>query len=186
MEQEITKGINPNELTEQERTYVELKCEDLTQQQIADKMFRSLKAIQGYAAKSKVKIKHKTSAGLVVYAIRNGLFDPFKTTEGIINKTDSSPHDKLPDNCKGRLLTLKEFCRQSNMPPVILIDWLKSYRPPTTLKEFRKLHGLSKKELLAWFNNLNRFHYFSIKNCRRSKSLNKNQLVKWLNENYKK
>ena len=49
-------------------------CEELTNKEIADKMNLSVRTIEGYRERIQSKIKAKNSVGIVVYAIRNNLF----------------------------------------------------------------------------------------------------------------
>jgi len=63
-------------LNERELQFVKLACSEDTYQEIADKMFLSLKTIEGYRASAFEKLNIKSRAGLVLYGIRTGLVKP--------------------------------------------------------------------------------------------------------------
>ncbi|MFC6099784.1 response regulator transcription factor [Olivibacter domesticus] len=63
----------PIDLKDREREFLELACSDLTYQQIADKMFLSIKTVDGYRAALFEKFQVKSRVGLVLEAIRQNL-----------------------------------------------------------------------------------------------------------------
>lgn len=60
-------------LNEREMQFLQLACSDDTYQQIADKMFLSIKTIDGYRASLFEKLNVKSRSGLVLYGIKSGL-----------------------------------------------------------------------------------------------------------------
>jgi len=63
-------------LTERELQFLDHACTEMTYREIAQKMFLSPKTIEGYRNSIYEKINVKNRIGLVLYAIRNGLFTP--------------------------------------------------------------------------------------------------------------
>ena len=61
-------------LKEREIEFIKHACTEMTYNEIADKMFLSPKTIQGYRDSVFTKLNIKNRTGLVLYAIRNGLF----------------------------------------------------------------------------------------------------------------
>ena len=64
-------------LNPKERTFLQLVCTELGYKQIAEQMNASPRTIDGYRDALFVKLKVKTRVGLVIYAIRAGLVNPF-------------------------------------------------------------------------------------------------------------
>ncbi|MBS1567062.1 MAG: response regulator transcription factor [Bacteroidetes bacterium] len=64
----------PAELRKRELQFLELVCTELTYREIAQKMFLSPRTIDGYRDDLFDKLRVKTRVGLVIYAIRNGIF----------------------------------------------------------------------------------------------------------------
>jgi len=64
------------QLTERELQFLAHACTEMTYREIAEKMFLSPKTIEGYRSSIYEKINVKNRIGLVLYAIRNGLFTP--------------------------------------------------------------------------------------------------------------
>lgn len=60
-------------LNDREIRFLQLACSDDTYQQIADKMFLSIKTIDGYRASLFEKLNVKSRSGLVLYSIKAGL-----------------------------------------------------------------------------------------------------------------
>jgi DNA-binding NarL/FixJ family response regulator len=60
-------------LSERELTFLELACSELTYKEIADKMFVSLRTVDGYRENLFEKLQVKNRVGLVLYAISNKL-----------------------------------------------------------------------------------------------------------------
>ena len=63
-------------LKEREIEFIKHACTEMTYNEIADKMFLSPKTIQGYRDSVFSKLNLKNRTGLVIYAIKNGLFKP--------------------------------------------------------------------------------------------------------------
>ncbi|MXV14811.1 response regulator transcription factor [Hufsiella ginkgonis] len=61
-------------LTENERKFITLSCSELTYEQIADKMCLSPKTIDGYRYTLFNKFNVKNRVGLVLFAVKTGLF----------------------------------------------------------------------------------------------------------------
>jgi len=60
-------------LSQNEREFLKLACTELTYQQIADKMKRSPKTIDGYRESLFQKLSVKSRVSLAMYAVKNGL-----------------------------------------------------------------------------------------------------------------
>ncbi len=60
-------------LSDRELHFLQLACSEDTYQQIADKMFLSIKTIDGYRASLFEKLNVKSRSGLVLYGVRSGL-----------------------------------------------------------------------------------------------------------------
>ena len=61
-------------LSDTEKTFLELVCTELTYKEIASKMFLSPKTIDGYREKLFKKTNVKSRTGLVLFAIKEGIF----------------------------------------------------------------------------------------------------------------
>jgi DNA-binding NarL/FixJ family response regulator len=70
------KSLNniPIELTEREKEVLELICQELTNTEIAEKLFLSARTVEGYRNNMLVKTGCKNTAGLVIFAIRYGIY----------------------------------------------------------------------------------------------------------------
>ncbi|MDP3666076.1 MAG: LuxR C-terminal-related transcriptional regulator, partial [Sediminibacterium sp.] len=60
-------------LTEKEKTFLSLLCQELSYQEIAGKMFLSPRTVDDYRKKLTRKLNVKGKSGLIVYAMSNGL-----------------------------------------------------------------------------------------------------------------
>ncbi|HTQ63407.1 MAG TPA: response regulator transcription factor [Puia sp.] len=60
-------------LNERETEFLKLVCTEMTYKEIADKMFLSVRTIDGYRDDLFEKLNVKTRVGLVLYAIKNGI-----------------------------------------------------------------------------------------------------------------
>jgi len=67
------KGQKEDVLNEREKHLLNLICQELTNAQIAEKMFLSVRTIEDYRKKLMEKLKIKSSTGLIKYALKNGL-----------------------------------------------------------------------------------------------------------------
>ncbi len=62
------------QLSERETDFLKYACTEMTYKEIADKMFVSPRTIDGYRDALFEKLNIKTRVGLVLYAIKNGIF----------------------------------------------------------------------------------------------------------------
>ncbi len=62
------------EFTEREIEVIQLICQELTNKEIADKLYLSARTVEGHRQKILEKMDVKNTVGLVIYAIRIGLF----------------------------------------------------------------------------------------------------------------
>ena len=69
----VSKKDNNDELNEREITFLKLVCSELTYKEIADKMYKGVRTIDGYRDALFEKLNVKTRVGLVLYAIKNGI-----------------------------------------------------------------------------------------------------------------
>ncbi|WP_432411157.1 response regulator [Rasiella sp. SM2506] len=63
-------------LKEREKEFLQYACTEMTYKEIADKMFLSPKTVEGYRDSIYDKLEIRNRIGLVLFAIRNGLFKP--------------------------------------------------------------------------------------------------------------
>lgn len=63
-----------DELKEREIEFIQLACSDLTYREIADKMYLSPKTIDNYRDAVFAKLNIKNRVGLVLFAIKNGIY----------------------------------------------------------------------------------------------------------------
>ncbi|HAD12118.1 MAG TPA: DNA-binding response regulator [Saprospirales bacterium] len=63
------------ELTIREKEVLQLICQELTTQEIGEKLFISNRTVEGHRNNMLAKLGCRNTAGLVVYAIRNGLVE---------------------------------------------------------------------------------------------------------------
>ena len=61
------------EFTERELEIIEQICKEMTNKEIGDKLFLSVRTVEGHRLKILEKMNVKNTVGLVVYAIKNGL-----------------------------------------------------------------------------------------------------------------
>jgi DNA-binding NarL/FixJ family response regulator len=69
----IKPSFNRVQLTERELQIVQLVCKEHTNREIAEKLCLSVRTIDGHRENILEKIKAKNTAGIVMYAIKNGL-----------------------------------------------------------------------------------------------------------------
>lgn len=62
------------EFTDREKEIIQLICQELTNKEISDKLFLSSRTVEGHRLKIMEKMSVKNPVGLIVYAIKNGLF----------------------------------------------------------------------------------------------------------------
>jgi DNA-binding NarL/FixJ family response regulator len=65
----------PIELTGREKEVLKLICQELTNQEIADQLFVSVRTIEGHRNNLLLKTGCRNTAGLVMFAIRHGLVE---------------------------------------------------------------------------------------------------------------
>ena len=70
-----TSKNDPAELTDREREVLELIVEEYTNQEIADKLYISIRTVDAHRRNLLQKTGAKNTAGLVTYAVRHGLVD---------------------------------------------------------------------------------------------------------------
>ena len=63
-------------LSAREQEVLKAICQQLTAKEIAEKLFITQRTVEGHKNNLLLKTGAKNSAGLVIYAIQNGLFDP--------------------------------------------------------------------------------------------------------------
>lgn len=66
------RKVKPN-FSDKELEIIELVCRELTNKEIADKLFMSIRTVEGHRQKILEKMEVKNTVGLVIYAIQNGL-----------------------------------------------------------------------------------------------------------------
>jgi two-component system invasion response regulator UvrY len=74
----IKNNANSNDdrfaiLNEKERNFLSLLCQELSYQEIAEKMFLSPRTIDDYRKKLTKKLNVRGKSGLIVYAVNNGI-----------------------------------------------------------------------------------------------------------------
>jgi DNA-binding NarL/FixJ family response regulator len=62
------------EMSQKEIDVILSICEEMTNKEIADRLNLSIRTIEGYRDKIQEKIGARNSAGIVIYAIRNGIY----------------------------------------------------------------------------------------------------------------
>jgi DNA-binding NarL/FixJ family response regulator len=73
---EMSKKEDAGKFTETEKQIVQLICQQFSSKEIGEKMHLGLKTIESYRNKIYDKMGVKNMAGVVIYAIRCGLFRP--------------------------------------------------------------------------------------------------------------
>jgi DNA-binding NarL/FixJ family response regulator len=66
-------GNNKADLNEREIEVLKLVCQEYSNQEIADKIFLSVRTVEGYRARLFEKTSSKNLVGLVIYAIKRGI-----------------------------------------------------------------------------------------------------------------
>ena len=74
-----TKQVNPSQhladFNDREIEVLKLVCQECSNQEIADKMFLSVRTVEGYRARLFEKTKSKNLVGLVIFAIKAGVIN---------------------------------------------------------------------------------------------------------------
>lgn len=65
----------PIELTQRETEVLQLLCKELTNAEIAERLFISVRTVEGHRNNLLAKVGCRNTAGLVIFAIKNGLFN---------------------------------------------------------------------------------------------------------------
>ncbi len=73
---QLTHDTKESELKEREMEFIQLACTEKTYKEIADTMYLSTKTIEGYRDAIYQKLNVNNRIGLLLYAIRNHLFNP--------------------------------------------------------------------------------------------------------------
>ncbi len=68
------KGQPESIFTAKETEIICLICEEYSAKEIGDKLFHSPRTVEGYRSKILEKMKVKNTAGIVIYAIRHGIY----------------------------------------------------------------------------------------------------------------
>lgn len=64
------------EFSEREKTIIRYICEGITSKEIAEKIFLSVRTVEGLRMKIMEKMEVKNTAGIIIYAIKNGHYLP--------------------------------------------------------------------------------------------------------------
>jgi len=72
------RNINniPIEISTREQEVLQLICKELTNAEIAEQLFLSARTVEGHRNNLLIKTGCRNTAGLVIFAIRHGIFDP--------------------------------------------------------------------------------------------------------------
>jgi DNA-binding NarL/FixJ family response regulator len=71
----ISPGQHLAEFSDREIEVLKLVCQECSNQEIADKMFLSVRTVEGYRARLFEKTKSKNLVGLVIFAIKAGVIN---------------------------------------------------------------------------------------------------------------
>ena len=72
---EHTDAEQRSKLTNREFEFLKLSCSEMTYKEIANIMYLSVRTIEGYRDNLFIKLNLKTRVGLVLYAIKNKIFE---------------------------------------------------------------------------------------------------------------
>jgi len=70
----LSRDTMRSEFSEKEKEVIQLICEEYSNKEISLKLHLSIRTIEGYREKILEKMKVKNSAGIVVYAIKHGIY----------------------------------------------------------------------------------------------------------------
>ena len=73
--QKIKPSFNEVRLSEREIEVIKLICKEYTNKQIGEKLFISVRTVDGHREKILQKTKAKNTVGIVMYAVKNNLLD---------------------------------------------------------------------------------------------------------------
>ncbi len=68
-----THSVKP-EFTEKEIEIIKLICQEASNKEIASRLYLSVRTIEGYRERIQERIKAKNAAGIVIYAIKTGIY----------------------------------------------------------------------------------------------------------------
>ena len=71
----VSASFSKPELSEQEQEVLRLICAEKTNKEIADHLILSVRTVDGHRERILAKIGARNTAGIVLYAIRNGLVE---------------------------------------------------------------------------------------------------------------
>jgi two-component system, NarL family, response regulator NreC len=70
------KGLETKiEFSEKEKEIIQYVCQEFTNKEIGTKLFLSKRTVDGYRSKIMEKMQVKSTAGIVIYAIKHGLYN---------------------------------------------------------------------------------------------------------------
>jgi len=72
--QQINPIFSEDSLTKKEMEVLLLICQEKSNSEIAEILFKSIRTIEGYKARIAIKTNARNSVGMVIYAIKKGLF----------------------------------------------------------------------------------------------------------------
>ncbi len=72
--QQINPIFSEDSLTKKEMEVLLLICQEKSNSEIAEILFKSIRTIEGYKARIATKTNSRNSVGMVIYAIKKGLF----------------------------------------------------------------------------------------------------------------
>ncbi len=75
LQDEANQPAEPKDLNDKEREFLSFVCTELNYEQIAKKMFISVRTVDDYRATLYEKLKVHSRMGLAMYAIKNGIVD---------------------------------------------------------------------------------------------------------------
>jgi DNA-binding NarL/FixJ family response regulator len=73
LQDEANQPVEPKDLNDKEKEFLALVCTELHYEQIAKKMFISIKTVDNYRTTLYEKLKVKSRMGMAIYAIKNNL-----------------------------------------------------------------------------------------------------------------
>lgn len=69
-----SSSLSSSKFTPAEQRVIRLVCQQYTSEEIADELGLSKRTVEGYRANILEKMKAKNSVGILIYAVKNGLF----------------------------------------------------------------------------------------------------------------
>jgi DNA-binding CsgD family transcriptional regulator len=72
---QVNPGQHLADFNDREIEVLKLVCQECSNQEIADKMFLSVRTVEGYRARLFEKTKSKNLVGLVIFAIKAGIIN---------------------------------------------------------------------------------------------------------------